>query len=243
MKPTISPAVDRRARRRASAAMPPKRFVMSRTDRAAARRARRCVDGHRRRGAASVTRTVAGPSMSSSIDAAPSRNTERSTSGRSSSSAVGPWKRISPFSMKYAVSATVSATFTDCSTRMTVVPCALSVCARSRGAASTIVGASPSDSSSIISRRGCSMNAMPSVSICCWPPREVGRRARASRVAEHREHARARFHRVGRGVRLVLAVRASPRGAGSRRRSATGTRPGRPAPSTTPRAAISCGGV
>ena len=39
-------------------------------------------------------------------DAAPSRNTERSTSGRSSSSAVGPWKRISPFSMKNAVSAT-----------------------------------------------------------------------------------------------------------------------------------------
>ena len=32
---------------------------------------------------------------------APSRNTERSMSGRSSSSAVGPWKRTSPFSMKY----------------------------------------------------------------------------------------------------------------------------------------------
>ena len=31
---------------------------------------------------------------------APSRNTERSTSGRSSSSAVGPRNRISPFSMK-----------------------------------------------------------------------------------------------------------------------------------------------
>ena len=39
--------------------------------------------------------------------AAPSRNTDRSTSGRSSSSAVGPWKRISPFSMKYASSASV----------------------------------------------------------------------------------------------------------------------------------------
>ena len=33
-------------------------------------------------------------------------------------------KRISPFSMKYAVSATVSATFTDCSTRITVTPLA-----------------------------------------------------------------------------------------------------------------------
>ena len=53
----------------------------------------------------------------------PSRNTDRSRSGRSSRSAVAPEKRISPFSMKYAVSATVSATFTDCSTRMIVVPC------------------------------------------------------------------------------------------------------------------------
>ena len=33
-------------------------------------------------------------------EAAPSRNTERRTSGRASSSSVGPWKRISPFSMK-----------------------------------------------------------------------------------------------------------------------------------------------
>ena len=56
--------------------------------------------------------------------AAPSRNTERSTSGRSSSSDVGPWKRISPFSMKYARSARVRATLTDCSTRITVVPAA-----------------------------------------------------------------------------------------------------------------------
>ena len=67
-----------------------------------------------------------GPGDRVSCVPAPSRNTERSTSGRSSSSAVGPWNRISPFSMKYAVSATVSATFTDCSTRMIVVPAALS---------------------------------------------------------------------------------------------------------------------
>ena len=101
--------------------------------------------------------------------AAPSRNTERRTSGRSSSSAVGPWKRISPFSMKYALSATVRATFTDCSTRMIVVPWSRSA-ARSRAAGSTTAGARPSDSSSIISSRGLAMNAMPSVSICCWPP-------------------------------------------------------------------------
>ena len=33
-------------------------------------------------------------------EAAPWKNTDRKTSGRSSNSAVGPWKRISPFSMK-----------------------------------------------------------------------------------------------------------------------------------------------
>ena len=58
----------------------------------------------------------------SSLLDAPSMNTERTRSGRLRSSAVGPWKRIWPRSMKYAVSATVNARFTDCSTRMIVVP-------------------------------------------------------------------------------------------------------------------------
>ncbi len=71
--------------------------------------------------------------------------------------------------MKYAVSATVSATFTDCSTRMIVVPVSRSSCTIVRSCATT-VGASPSDSSSIMSSRGRSMNAIPRVSICCWPP-------------------------------------------------------------------------
>ncbi len=101
--------------------------------------------------------------------AAPSRNTDRSTSGRSSNSAVGPWNRISPFSMKYASSASVSARFTDCSTRMMVMPCSRIAFTMSSSWAMT-VGARPSESSSIISSRGRPMNAMPSVSICCWPP-------------------------------------------------------------------------
>ena len=44
--------------------------------------------------------------------------------GACKSSAVDPLNRISPFSMKYACFATVSATLTDCSTSTTVVPCA-----------------------------------------------------------------------------------------------------------------------
>ena len=42
-----------------------------------------------------------------------------------------------------------------------------------RAAGAMTVGASPSDSSSIISRRGREMNAIPSVSICCWPPERL----------------------------------------------------------------------
>ena len=53
------------------------------------------------------------------------------------------------------------------------MPCAASVAHERRAAARRCVGARPSDSSSIISSRGCSMNAMPSVSICCWPPERL----------------------------------------------------------------------
>src|ERR671910_427116 len=97
------------------------------------------------------------------------RNTARSRSGRSNSSAAGPSNRTSPFSMKYARSATVSARLTDCSTRITVVPWSRSD-RTIPSSCPTTDGASPSDSSSIISRRGLLTNAMLSVSICCWPP-------------------------------------------------------------------------
>ena len=43
---------------------------------------------------------TSGPRAASVRVAAPSRKTERKMSGRSSSSEVGPWNRISPFSMK-----------------------------------------------------------------------------------------------------------------------------------------------
>ena len=54
------------------------------------------------------------------------RNTARARSSRSSSSAVGPSKRTSPFSRKIARSAIASATLSDCSTMTIVCPRALS---------------------------------------------------------------------------------------------------------------------
>ena len=106
-------------------------------------------------------------------------------SGRSSSSAVGPSKRISPFSMKYARWAIVRATFTDCSTTMIVVPASRmrsTICS----SCPTTTGANPSDSSSIISRRGRSMNAIPRVSICCCPPERfpAGSSIRSRRIGK-----------------------------------------------------------
>ena len=58
---------------------------------------------------------------------APAMNTDRRMSGRSSSSAVGPEKRTSPFSRNTARSASSRATLTDCSTTTMVVPCAWSI--------------------------------------------------------------------------------------------------------------------
>ena len=90
-------------------------------------------------------------------------------SGRSISSAVEPVKRTSPFSMNTARRATVSAMFTDCSTRMIVAP--WSAMARTiTSSCSTTAGASPSDSSSIMSSLGRDRNAWARVSICCSPP-------------------------------------------------------------------------
>jgi len=99
----------------------------------------------------------------------PCRNTARRTSGRSSSSAVGPSKRTSPFSMNTARSATVHATFTDCSTSTMVVPWAW-MARTMPSSCSTITGARPRDSSSMSSSFGRAMKAWPSVSICCSPP-------------------------------------------------------------------------
>ena len=74
-----------------------------------------------------------------------------------------------PRSMNTAVLAIVSATLTDCSTSTTVVP---SSATRRTISASwpTMTGARPMLSSSISSSRGRDSSAMPSASICCWPP-------------------------------------------------------------------------
>ena len=88
---------------------------------------------------------------------------------RSSRSAVGPSKRTSPFSMNTARSASRSAVFTDCSTRMIVVPWRW-ISRTISSSRSTMVGASPSESSSIMSSFGLAMNAWDSDSICCSPP-------------------------------------------------------------------------
>ena len=107
-------------------------------------------------------------SLSEWLTASP-RNTERSRSWRCIRSAVGPWKRMRPRSMKYAVSASSNATLIDCSTRIIVTPFA-AISRTMDSSCSTITGARPSDSSSIISSRGSTRKLIPSASICCWPP-------------------------------------------------------------------------
>ena len=108
----------------------------------------------------------------SATEPAPSRNTERRMSPRSSSSAVGPENRTSPFSRKYARSAMVRATLTDCSTRMIVQPWAW-IARTILSSSSTMVGARPRDSSSMMSSFGLATKAMPSASCCCSPPERL----------------------------------------------------------------------
>ena len=99
-------------------------------------------------------------------------NTERRMSGRSSSSAVGPAKRTSPFSMNTARSARLRATLTDCSTITIVVPRRW-ISRTTSSSWPTMVGARPSDSSSIMSSSGRVMSAPPRASICCSPPERL----------------------------------------------------------------------
>ena len=95
--------------------------------------------------------------------------TARRMSGRSSSSAAGPSKRTSPFSMNTARSASWSAMLTDCSTITIVEPRSWISRTTSRSAP-TMVGAKPRDNSSIITSSGRVISAMPRASICCSPP-------------------------------------------------------------------------
>src|SRR5581483_7511893 len=103
---------------------------------------------------------------------APARQTARTRSSRSSSSAAGPSKRISPFSMKTARSAMVRATFTDCSTITMVMPRSFS-CSTVASSCCTTTGARPSESSSMRRISGSSSSALARASICCSPPDRV----------------------------------------------------------------------
>ena len=84
-----------------------------------------------------------------------------------------------------------------------MVPCA--AMSRTIGSScSTIAGARPSDSSSIMSRRGFSMNAMPSASICCWPPERLPAGS-SSRFRRMGKSSSTWFCRFGHQL-LVVAV-------------------------------------
>ena len=161
MRPTISPSRTVRVAS-STARMPPKRFTTPSSRRATS------AGGESTAGSAFLRRTRRA-GLSSTAAPAPCRNTARRMSSRSSRSAVAPENRTSPFSMNTARSASRRATFTDCSTRITVVPWAWMARTISTSR-STIVGAKPSESSSIISSRGLAMNAIASPSICCSPP-------------------------------------------------------------------------
>ena len=103
---------------------------------------------------------------------ASARKTGRKRSSRSSSSVMGPSKRTSPRSRKNVRWASVMARLTLCSTRITVVPSAFTwrtIPIRR----STVMGARPKASSSIMSRRGLVIITRASASICCSPPDRV----------------------------------------------------------------------
>ena len=96
-------------------------------------------------------------------------NTDRSRSGRSSRSAVGPRKRTSPFSRNTARSASVRATLTDCSTSTIVVPAAWMVADHVEELADDRRGQAEGQ---LVDEehRGLVTKARASDSICCSPP-------------------------------------------------------------------------
>ena len=111
-----------------------------------------------------------------------------------------PSKRTWPFSRKTARSATASATLSDCSTMIIVMPSALSRSTTSSSSCTTS-GASPSESSSMASTSGSWISAIASASICCWPPDSCDA-AVPSALGELGEQARRR----GRARRLEVGV-------------------------------------
>ena len=110
--------------------------------------------------------------------------------------------------MKNECSARLSARFTLCSTSRTVVPSALTrrtMPIRS----STVFGASPSVSSSMISSRGRVSSTRASASICCSPPDSVpaGWSMRASSAGNAARASSMRVVRAGRSLRNENAAR------------------------------------
>ena len=118
--------------------MPPKRLVTSIDSSSTIGRRR---ESAARLAAAGTRALPSAPSPSLLAGrGAPSRNTERRMSGRSSSSAVGPVEADLALLHEHGPLGQLSATFTDCSTRTIVVPLRVDRRARSRAAGSTIVG-------------------------------------------------------------------------------------------------------
>ena len=168
MRPRISPSRTRE-RHVVTARMPPKRIGDARAPRAPAFPRPPSRDGSARRRRRRRRPRVAAPRSRRRRRRAPSRNTDAQD--------VGPVEQVGGRAVEAdlallhedAARPAVRATFTDCSTRTTVVPW--------RGWRATI----PSSCSTTIGRQaerqlvdhqqlGLAMNACPSVSICCSPP-------------------------------------------------------------------------
>ena len=163
MRPTIVAGGTTRSTR-STARMPPNRLVSSRHSSVTPRRGR-CAGGRATGAAPAPPDSTPAPAPPSS----PPRNTARRMSGWSSSPSVCPRNRTCPFSRNVARWHSSMATFTDCSTTMMLVPRACISRTLSTSWA-TIVGARPSDSSSMHSSLGRVTNAMASDSCCCSPP-------------------------------------------------------------------------
>ena len=129
--------------------------------------------------------------------------------------AAGAREDHAPVLEHVAAAASASAWRVFCSTSSTVVPARL-ISATMSKISCTIMGASPSDGSSSMRRRGRAISARPMASICCSPPDMVpGGLARAlaparGKSAKHALQALApvRAGRAGVGAQLeVLAAR------------------------------------
>ena len=187
------------------------------------------------RGSGGGARWPTPPAARPRLVAAPSRNTARSRSGCSSSSAVGPSKRTSPFSRNTARSASVMATFTDCSTSTTVVP--PSWMARTMpSSCSTTIGARPRLSSSIMQQLGPGDERLPEREHLLLAAGQVAG-SLVPALAQHREELE---HLLGRASRTYSGSLSKSQAA-RRRFSATvsvGNTPLPPGMSTMPPAAV-----